>query len=140
MTKTLIDSIDKIYHQTTAYSYKTLEQYRKDFEKELNVISEWFQINALESIFLTAIIINNTEYKNCQLEDIAVRLEVSKFEVLAQIQVLFTLRDKKLIEINEWEDFSPERPHFLNQRKYPIDIMNKNFSISKIVEDKLLIF
>lgn len=140
MTKTLIDSIDKIYHQTTAYSYKTLEQYRKDFEKELNVISEWFQINALESIFLTAIIINNTEYKNCQLEDIAVRLEVSKFEVLAQIQVLFTLRDKKLIEISEWEDFSPERSHFLNQRKYPIDIMNKNFSISKIVEDKLLIF
>ena len=71
MSTTLLNNIDGIYKETSKMIYRTLRQCQSDYEKELSVIAQIFEINHLEAIFLTAITINNIEYKNCQLEDIA---------------------------------------------------------------------
>lgn len=133
----VLDYINNFYIQTSINSYKTLEQCKAGFENESKIISKTFEIDDLESLFLLAIIINNTEYKNCQLEDIADRLEVSRFEVLDNVQALYNLQSKNLVEIIEPEDLPQEKRPFANFRKYPIDIMNKDFVISRMVENKI---
>lgn len=133
----VLDYINNFYIQTSINSYKTLEQCKAGFENGSKIISKTFEIDDLESLFLLAIIINNTEYKNCQLEDIADRLEVSRFEVLDNVQALYNLQSKNLVEIIEPEDLPQEKRPFANFRKYPIDIMNKDFVISRMVENKI---
>ena len=85
MNTTLLTNIDAIYKETSRMNYKTIEQCQSDYEKQIDVVAQTFEINQLEAIFLTAIIINNTEYKNCQLEDIANQLNISKFEILENL-------------------------------------------------------
>ena len=82
MNTQLLTSIDQVYKQSSIHAFKTLEQRQSDYEKELKVVSDIFEIDDLEALFLIAIVINNTEYKNCQLEDIANQLNISKFEIL----------------------------------------------------------
>lgn len=137
MNTNLLKNIDVIYKETSRMSYKTIEQCQSDYEKQLNTVAQAFEINHLEAIFLTAIIINNTEYKNCQLEDIANQLNVSKFEIMENLQSLFSLESKNLISINEPEEIAQEK-RLINRAKYPIDILNKSFIITKTVEKKLL--
>ena len=138
MSTTLLTNIDGIYKETSKMIYRTLRQCQSDYEKELSVIAQIFEINHLEAIFLTAIIINNTEYKNCQLEDIANQLNISKFEILENLPSLFSLESRGLISINEPEEISQESKKFSNRTKYTIDVLNKSFVITKTVENKLL--
>ena len=138
MSTTLLTNIDGIYKETSKMIYRTLRQYQSDYEKELSVIAQIFEINHLEAIVLTAIIINNTEYKNCQLEDIANQLNISKFELLENLPSLFSLESRGLISINEPEEISQESKKFSNRTKYTIDVLNKSFVITKTVENKLL--
>lgn len=138
MNTTLLTNIDGIYKETSRMTYKTIDECQSDFEKELNVIALIFEINHLEALFLTVIIINNTEYKNCQLEDIANQLNISKFEMLENLPSLFSLESKGLISIDEPEEISQESEKFSTRTKYPIDVLNKSFVITKTVENKLL--
>lgn len=137
MNTTLLTNIDAIYKETSRMNYKTIEQCQSDYEKQIDVVAQTFEINQLEAIFLTAIIINNTEYKNCQLEDIANQLNISKFEILENLQSLFSLESKNLISINEPEEIDQET-RLINRTNYPIDILNKSFIITKTVENRLL--
>lgn len=136
MNTNLLTNIDEVYKEISRMTYKTIEQCQSKYEKQLKIVAQTFEINHLEAIFLIAIIINNTEYKNCQLEDIANQLNVSKFEILENLQSIFSLESKNLISINEPEEISQER-RLINQAKYPIDILNKSFVITKTVENKL---
>ena len=138
MSTTLLTNIDGIYKETSKMIYRTLRQCQSDYEKELSVIAQIFEINHFEALFLTAIIINNTEYKNCQLEDIANQLNISKFEILENLPSLFSLESRGLISINEPEEISQESKKFSNRTKYTIDVLNKSFVITKTVENKLL--
>ena len=138
MSTTLLNNIDGIYKETSKMIYRTLRQCQSDYEKELSVIAQIFEINHLEAIFLTAITINNIEYKNCQLEDIANQLNISKFEILENLPSLFSLESRGLISINEPEEISQESKKFSNRTKYTIDVLNKSFVITKTVENKLL--
>ena len=138
MSTTLLTNIDGIYKETSKMIYRTLRQCQSDYEKELSVIAQIFEINHLEAIFLTAITINNIEYKNCQLEDIANQLNISKFEILENLPSLFSLESRGLISINEPEEISQESKKFSNRTKYTIDVLNKSFVITKTVENKLL--
>lgn len=137
MNTNLLTNIDAIYKEISRMNYKTLEQCQSDYEKQINKIAQTFEINQLEAIFLTAIIINNTEYKNCHLEDIANQLNISKFEILENLQSLFSLESKNLVSINEPEEFAQEK-RLINRVKYPIDVLNKSFIITKAVENRLL--
>lgn len=137
MNTKLLINIDAIYKETSRMNYKTIEQCQSDYEKQLNTVTQAFEINHLEAIFLIAIIINNTEYKNCQLEDIANQLNVSKFEIMENLQSLFSLESKSLISIHEPEEITQEK-RLINRAKYPIDILNKSFIITKPVVNKLL--
>lgn len=137
MNTTLLTNIDAIYKETARMNYKTIEQCQSDYEKQIDVVAQTFEINQLEAIFLTAIIINNTEYKNCQLEDIANQLNISKFEILENLQSLFSLECKNLISIYEPEEIDQET-RLINRTNYPIDILNKSFIITKTVENRLL--
>ena len=134
MDNKILEQINEVFKQTSRLHYKTLEQCKGDFEKEVNAISQSFDISDLEALFLISIIISNTEYKNCQIEDIADKLEVSRFEILKNIDILFSLQDKKLIEINEPDEAPQENRRFHFRSKYPIEVMNKNFTISKKTE------
>ena len=138
MSTTLLTNIDGIYKETSKMIYRTLRQCQSDYEKELSVIAQIFEINHFEALFLTAIIINNTEYKNCQLEDIANQLNISKFEILENLPSLFSLESRGLISINEPEEISQESKKFSNRTKYTIVVLNKSFVITKTVENKLL--
>ena len=138
MNTTLLSNIGEIYKETSRMNFKTIEQYQSDYEKQLEILVQTFEINHLEAIFLTAIIINNTEYKNCQLEDIANQLNISKFEILENLPSLFSLESKGLISIDEPEEISVDTKRFSHRIKYPIDVLNKNFVITKKVENKLL--
>ena len=134
MNNKILEQINEVFEQTSRSNYKTLEQCRKDYEKELNAISQSFEITDLESLFLITIIINNTESKNCQFEDIAYKMNVSIFEVLDNIHVLFSLQSKNLIEINDFDEIPQENRRFSMRNKYTVEIMNKNFTISKETE------
>ena len=134
MNNKILEQINEVFKQTSRSNYKTLEQCRKDYEKELNAISQSFEITDLESLFLITIIINNTESKNCQFEDIAYKMNVSIFEVLDNIHVLFSLQSKNLIEINDFDEIPQENRRFSMRNKYTVEIMNKNFTISKETE------
>lgn len=138
MNTQLLSSIDQVYKQSAIHSFKTLEQRQSDYEKELKIISDCFEIDGLEALFLIAIVINNTEYKVYQIEDIANLLEISRFDILKNLKVLFTLQSKKLIEINHYEVPASETNKYLNRTTYPVEIMNKSIKISKMVENKLL--
>lgn len=120
------------------HNFKTIAQCLEIFEKEVKIISQIFEVDSLEALFLIIIIINNTEYKTCRLEDIADKLEISRFEILKNLNVLFSLQTKKMIEIQDSEEAVMETKRFLNRTKYPIEIMNKSITISKSVENKLL--
>ena len=137
MNTKLLTSIDTVYKESSRMNYKTIEQCQSNYAKQIDVVAQTFDINHLEAIFLAAIIINNTEYKNCQLEDIANQLNISKFEILENLQSLFSLESKNLIRINEPEEIAQEK-RFMNRTKYPIDILNKSFIITKTVENRLL--
>ena len=138
MSTTLLTNIDGIYKETSKMIYRTLRQCQSDYEKELSVIAQIFEINNLEALFLTVLIINNTDYKNCQLEDIANQLNISKFEIFENVQSLFSLESKGLININDPEEISDDNKRFSNRMRYPIDVLNKSFVITKTVENKLL--
>lgn len=138
MNTTLLTNIDAIYKETSRMNYKTIEQCQSDYEKQIDVVAQTFEINQLEAIFLTAIIINNTEYKNCQIEDIANLLEISRFEILKNLNVLFSLQSKNLIEINDYVETNSETKRYLNRTTYPVEMMNKSIKISKPLENKLL--
>lgn len=138
MNTTLLTNIDAIYKETSQMNYKTIEQCQSDYEKQIDVVAQTFEINQLEAIFLTAIIINNTEYKNCQIEDIANLLEISRFEILKNLNVLFSLQSKNLIEINDYVETNSETKRYLNRTTYPVEMMNKSIKISKPLENKLL--
>ena len=137
MSTTLLTNIDGIYKETSKMIYRTLRQCQSDYEKELSVIAQIFEINNLEALFLTVLIINNTDYKNCQLEDIANQLNISKFEIFENVQSLFSLESKGLININDPEEISDDNKRFSNRMRYPIDVLNKSFVITKTVENKL---
>ena len=138
MNTQLLTSIDQVYKQSSIHAFKTIEQRQSDYEKELKVVSDIFEIDDLEALFLIAIVINNTEYKVCQIEDIANLLEISRFDVLKNLKVLFSLQSKNLIEINDYEETNSETKKYLNRTTYPVEIMNKSIKISKTVENKLL--
>jgi hypothetical protein len=138
MNTDLLASIDNVYKQNSIHRFKTIEQCKSDYEKELNVISTLFDINDMEALFLIAIVINNTEYKVCQIEDVANLLEISRFDILKNLNVLFSLQTKNLIEINDYQVSNSETKKYLNRTTYPVEIMNKSFIISKGVENKLL--
>ena len=138
MSTTLLTNIDGIYKETSKMIYRTLRQCQSDYEKELSVIAQIFEINNHEALFLTVLIINNTDYKNCQLEDIANQLNISKFEIFENVQSLFSLESKGLININDPEEISDDNKRFSNRMRYPIDVLNKSFVITKTVENKLL--
>lgn len=138
MNTTLLTNIDAIYKETSRMNYKTIEQCQSDYEKQIDVVAQTFEINQLEAIFLTAIIINITEYKNCQIEDIANLLEISRFEILKNLNVLFSLQSKNLIEINDYVETNSETKRYLNRTTYPVEMMNKSIKISKPLENKLL--
>lgn len=138
MNTDLLASIDNVYKQNSIHRFKTIEQCKSDYEKELNVISTLFDINDMEALFLIAIVINNTEYKVCQIEDVANLLEISRFDILKNLNVLFSLQTKNLIEINDYQVSNSETKKYLNRTTYPVEIMNKSFTISKGVENKLL--
>ena len=137
MSTTLLTNIDGIYKETSKMIYRTLRQCQSDYEKELSVIAQIFEINNHEALFLTVLIINNTDYKNCQLEDIANQLNISKFEIFENVQSLFSLESKGLININDPEEISDDNKRFSNRMRYPIDVLNKSFVITKTVENKL---
>ena len=137
MNTQLLTSIDQVYKQSSIHAFKTLEQRQSDYEKELKVVSDIFEIDDLEALFLTAIVINNTEYKVCQIEDIANLLEISRFDVLKNLKVLFSLQSKNLIEMNDYEETNSETKRYLNRTTYPVEMMNKSIKISKSVENKL---
>ena len=134
MNKEILEHINNIYKQTSRLTYKTIEQCKADFEPELKAISKIFGIADLEAIFLLSIIINNAEYKNCQIEDIANSLEVSKFEVLENLDKLISLQIKNLIEISEPKDNEQENHRYSHKSKFPITIMNKIFKITEETE------
>lgn len=138
MNTDLLASIDNVFKQNSIHRFKTLEKCKVDFEKELNVISTSFDINDMEALFLIAVVVNNTEYKICQIEDIANLLEISRFDILKNLNVLFSLQTKNLIEINDDAVTNSETKKYLNRTTYPVEIMNKSFKISKSVENKLL--
>jgi len=137
MNTDLLSSIDNVYQQNAIHDFKTIEQCLTTYENELKIFSKSFEINELEALFLIAIVINNTEYRTCQLEDIADKLEISRFEMLKNLNVLFSLQSKNLIEINDYEEPHSETKRFLNRNQYPIKIMNKSMKISKMVENRL---
>ena len=134
MNKEILEHINNIYKQTSRLTYKTIEQCKADFEPELKAISKIFGIADLEAIFLLSIIINNAEYKNCQIEDIANSLDVSKFEVLENLDKLISLQIKNLIEISEPKDNEQENHRYSHKSKFPITIMNKIFKITEETE------
>ncbi|MBP6577246.1 MAG: hypothetical protein KA796_06555 [Chryseobacterium sp.] len=134
MNKEILEHINNIYKQTSRLTYKTIEQCKADFEPELKAISKIFGIADLEAIFLLSIIINNAEYKNCQIEDIANSLDVSKFEVLENLDKFISLQSKKLIEISEPNDSEQENHRYSHKSKFPITIMNKIFKITEETE------
>ncbi len=137
MNTQLLASIDIVYRQNSIHRFKTIEQCRSDYENELEAISKSFEIDNMEALFLIAIVINNTEYKVCQIDDIANLLEISRFDILKNLHVLFSLQSKKLIEINDYTVSNSETKKYLNRTTYPVEIMNKSFKISKSVEHKL---
>ena len=138
MNTDLLSSIDNVYQQISISDFKTIEQCLSNFENDVKVVSQSFEIDELEALFLIAIVINNTEYKTCQLEDIADKLEISRFEILKNLDILFSLQSKSLIEINDYEETMMETKRFLTRNRYPIEIMNKSIKISKTVENNLL--
>ena len=134
MNKEILEHINNIYKQTSRLTYKTIEQCKADFEPELKAISKIFGIADLEALFLLSIIINNAQYKNCQIEDIANSLEVSKFEVLENLDKLISLQIKNLIEISEPKNNEQENHRYSHKSKFPITIMNKIFKITEETE------
>ncbi len=137
MNTQLLTSIDRVYQQSSIHNFKTLEQCLETFEKEVKIISQIFEIDDLEALFLIAIIINNTEYRICRLEDIADKVEISRFEILKNLNVLFSLQTKNLIEINDYEETNSETKRYLNRITDPVQMMNKSIKISKSLENKL---
>lgn len=138
MNTELLSSIDNVYQQSSIHNFKTIEQCQSTYEKEVKVISQSFEIDDLEALFLIAIVINNTEYKICQIENIANLLEISRFEILKNLNVLFSLQSKNLIEINDYVETNSETKRYLNRTTYPVEMMNKSIKISKPLENKLL--
>ena len=134
MNKQILKHVNNVYKQTSRLTYKTIEQCNADFGAELKAISKIFGIADLEALFLLSIIINNAQYKNCQIEDIANSLEVSKFEVLENLDKLISLQIKNLIEISEPKDNELEIHRYSHKSKFPITIMNKIFKITEETE------
>lgn len=134
MNKQILKHVNNVYKQTSRLTYKTIEQCNADFGAELKAISQIFGIADLEALFLLSIIINNAQYKNCQIEDIANSLEVSKFEVLENLDKLISLQIKNLIEISEPKDNEQENHRYSHKSKFPITIMNKIFKITEETE------
>lgn len=134
MNKQILKHVNNVYKQTSRLTYKTIEQCNADFGAELKAISKIFGIADLEALFLLSIIINNAQYKNCQIEDIANSLEVSKFEVLENLDKLISLQIKNLIEISEPKDNEQENHRYSHKSKFPITIMNKIFKITEETE------
>lgn len=134
MNKQILKHVNNVYKQTSRLTYKTIELCIADFGAELKAISKIFGIADLEALFLLSIIINNAQYKNCQIEDIANSLEVSKFEVLENLDKLISLQIKNLIEISEPKDNEQENHRYSHKSKFPITIMNKIFKITEETE------
>ena len=134
MNKQILKHVNNVYKQTSRLTYKTIEQCNADFGAELKAISKIFGIADLEALFLLSIIINNAQYKNCQIEDIANSLEVSKFEVLENLDKLISLQIKNLIEISEPKDNEQENHRYSHKSKFPITNMNKIFKITEETE------
>ena len=134
MNKQILKHVNNVYKQTSRLTYKTIEQCNADFGAELKAISKIFGIADLEALFLLSIIINNAQYKNCQIEDIANSLEVSKFEVLENLDKLISLQIKNLIEISEPKNNEQENQRYSHKSKFPITIMNKIFKITEETE------
>ncbi len=134
MNKQILKHVNNVYKQTSRLTYKTIEQCNADFGAELKAISKIFGIADLEALFLLSIIINNAQYKNCQIEDIANSLEVSKFEVLENLDKLISLQIKNLIEISEPKNNEQENHRYSHKSKFPITIMNKIFKITEETE------
>ena len=134
MNKQILKHVNNVYKQTSRLTYKTIEQCNADFGAELKAISQIFGIADLEALFLLSIIINNAQYKNCQIEDIANSLEVSKFEVLENLDKLISLQIKNLIEISEPKNNEQENHRYSHKSKFPITIMNKIFKITEETE------
>jgi len=65
-------------------------------------------------------------------------LEISRFDILKNLKVLFSLQSKNLIEINDYEETNSETKKYLNRTTYPVEMMNKSIKISETVENKLL--
>ncbi|HBR12207.1 MAG TPA: hypothetical protein DD740_08395 [Chryseobacterium sp.] len=137
MNKEILGQIDRVYKETSRLTYKTIEQCLADFESELKVISKRFGIDNFEAFFLLSIILNNVEYKNCRLEDIADKMEISKFEVLKNIEKLFSLQAKKLIEISKPKETEFNNHRYSHLSEFPIGILNQVFRISHEIEYQL---
>lgn len=137
MNKEILVQIDQVFKETSRLNYKTIEQCMADFESELKVISQRLCIDNFEAFFLLSIILNNAEYKNCRLEDIADKMEISKFEVLKNIEVLYSLQTKNLIEISEPNETEFHNHRYSHQSEFPIGILNQIFKISQEIEFQL---
>ncbi|WP_333852732.1 hypothetical protein [Epilithonimonas sp.] len=137
MNKEILEQVNNFYKQTSSLTYKTIEQSNADFKIEIDRISKIFTIDDLEAMFLLSIITNNASYKNCQIEDIADNLDVSKFEVLKNYDKLIALQNRNLIEIYEPDDNNEYNHRYSHKFKFPISVLNKVFKISNEVELKI---
>ncbi|MBH1960413.1 MAG: hypothetical protein I8H68_09905 [Flavobacteriia bacterium] len=136
MKNKILEKVTSFYRQSSHYTYKTLEQNKMDYKEELDYVSEFFKIDSLESLFLLSIIANNSEFKLCNIEEIASQLDVSRFDILKNLEVLYSLESKNLIEISEPHEYPQKNRKYAYLGSYPIEIMNKNLVISKAIENQ----
>lgn len=134
MNTKILETLHAINEKTSRKKSKSLEQLKLDYQEELKLMSEIFEISILESLFLTSIIISNTDQKICDIDDIAFQLEISKFIIFQNLSAIYSLEEKELIEIFEIDrDFIPKSRYI--SFAYPIEILNKNFRITKNLEN-----
>ncbi len=130
----IFESVNNFYLGNSEMSFVGLEQCKTDFQEECRALSETFAIGDTEALLLLTIICLNVDYRTCRIEDIADRLGISRLEVLNHADSLFSLQEKKLIERIKMEELPEQKRFFLNKFKYPLEIMNWQFTIGKTVQ------
>ena len=137
MKNEILENLHSINEKTSRNKSKNLDQVLLDFKSELKYISEAFNITTLEALFLGSIIITNSEQKMCDVDDISMQLDLSKFIIFQNLSGLYSLQDKELIEIFEIDKELRPKNSF-SSMDYPFDILNKKFRLTESSKNKIL--
>lgn len=137
MKNEILENLHSINEKTSRNKSKNLDQVLLDFESELKYISEAFNITTVEALFLGSIIITNSEQKMCDVDDISMQLDLSKFIIFQNLSGLYSLQDKELIEIFEIEKELRPKNSFASM-DYPFDILNKKFRLTENSKNKII--